>query len=265
MAKIGVIGHGVVGKAVEYAFTTALNEVYVVDPIYNTNVKSMYETMTPDIVFVCVPTPTVDKRIDCTALENVLNELNAFSHRPVVVIKSTITPDVCDKLDELYSPLVFNPEFLTEHNSKYDIIHPNFLLLGGKENDMNYVETFYKKHSLCVIDNMFVFKVDPKTTSLVKYSLNAFMATKVIFFNQINAIYKKSGSALSWNDFIEIVSTDSRIGKTHMNVPGKDGKYGFGGMCFPKDTEALIQYSKDVESPFTLLEEVVKTNEKIRN
>ena len=65
---------------------------------------------------------------------------------------------------------------------------------------------------------------------------------------------------MPWNCFTEILSTDSRMGKTHMMVPGFDNKRGFGGTCFPKDSTALIKYASNIEQPFTLLEEAIRIN-----
>ena len=64
-------------------------------------------------------------------------------------------------------------------------------------------------------------------------------------------------------DFIESISADSRVGDTHMDVPGNDGKLGFGGACFPKDISALYDLSKHLESEFSLLREVILKNEQI--
>ena len=104
-----------------------------------------------------------------------------------------------------------------------------------------------------------------QAASLIKYSINCYLASKVIFFNQLNSIYQKTGSSTPWEQIIQAIGADSRIGKSHMQVPGHDKKYGYGGACFPKDTLALIRYSQQIQEPFTLLQQVVDINQNIRS
>lgn len=261
--NIGIVGHGVVGKAVEHGFTTNLSYVYVVDPKYHTTIDMMCDNFKPDVIFVCVPTPTNDDGVDSSIVESVLKEISNRPERPIVVIKSTITPDVCDKLKTIYPRIVYNPEFLTEANAIQDFVNSDFIVLGGNEKDVLDVADLYSQYSLC--NPCPVYMVDEKTACLIKYTLNCFMATKLIFFNQVYDIYKKSGANTTWERFTKIISADNRVGKTHMNVPGNDGQRGFGGMCFPKDTKAMIHYAKDVGAPFSVLEEIIKTNQKLRD
>ena len=103
------------------------------------------------------------------------------------------------------------------------------------------------------------------TASLIKYSINSFLASKVIFFNQLKDIFNLSGTNETWENFISAVSMDERIGSSHMNVPGHDGRNGFGGACFPKDTNAFFEYSKELGAEFSLLKEVIKVNNSIRS
>ena len=82
------------------------------------------------------------------------------------------------------------------------------------------------------------------------------MATKVIFFNELKRIFEKSDSSEEWSQFISYISTDERIGESHMMVPGPDGRNGFGGACFPKDSSALHKYSQYLDAEFMLLKKL---------
>jgi UDPglucose 6-dehydrogenase len=265
--NVGIIGHGFVGKATEFGFSTPLVNKFIVDPNYKTTIDEMYDNFVPDVVFIAVPTPMGDDgTIDSRIIESVFTDLAKHSgkHSPIAVIKSTITPKVIQKLEKIYPRVVYNPEFLTERNANQDFIHAEFLVLGGRsKTDLIAVEEMYAQYSQC--DPCPVFKVDLEAASMVKYTLNCFMATKVLFFNQINDVYRKCGTDTPWEDFIDIMKADSRVGSTHMVVPGYDGKRGFGGACFPKDTAALVRYARDVDAPFTSLEEVVRANQLIRS
>jgi UDPglucose 6-dehydrogenase len=265
--NVGIIGHGFVGKATDFGFETPLVNKFIVDPNYSTTVDIMYESFIPDVVFIAVPTPMGDDgTIDSRIIESVFTDLARHSNtnNPIAVIKSTITPEVIQRLEKIYPRIVYNPEFLTERNANHDFIHADFLILGSRsETDINMIEQIYAQFSQC--DPCPVFRVDLEAASMVKYTLNCFMASKVLFFNQIHDIYKESGSTTPWRDFINIMESDTRMGKTHMAVPGPDGRYGYGGACFPKDTSALVRYARNLNKPFTALEETIKANQNIRS
>ena len=106
---------------------------------------------------------------------------------------------------------------------------------------------------------------DLKTASLIKYSINTFLASKVIFFNELHSIYEKLEVKDSWESIVAVISKDSRIGDSHMSVPGHDGKKGFGGACFPKDSLALIKFAKNFDIDLNSLISTVKINNKIRS
>lgn len=265
--NLGIIGHGFVGKAVDHGFNDLYSNInkYIVDPNYDTTVSGMFETFIPDVVFIAVPTPmSSDGSINSTIIEKVFHELAESGHNPLAVIKSTITPDVIQKIKNIYGRVIYNPEFLTERNANLDFINPSMLIIGGDSKaDMLYLKHIYDTYTACV--KCPVYYVDMEAASMIKYTLNCFMASKVLFFNQIKDIYENCGTNTDWNAFINVVASDPRMGKTHMAVPGPDGRYGFGGACFSKDSAALIKYSEELNKPFTTLKEVVKSNQLIRN
>ena len=265
MFNVGIIGHGFVGKAVDYGFSMPNVEKYLVDPNYGTTVQSMFQSFNPNVVFIAVPTPMGDDgTINSKIIEGVFHDLNTHGNGCMAVIKSTITPEVIQKLKAIYPRVVYNPEFLTERNANRDFVEAPMLILGGENRDDLYeLKDMYDRYSLC--EKCPTYYVDLEAASMIKYTLNCFMAAKVLFFNQINSIYNKSGTGTDWNDFIEIIKADPRVGGTHMAVPGPDGRYGYGGACFPKDTAALVKYARNINEPFTALEEVVKANQKIRS
>jgi UDPglucose 6-dehydrogenase len=97
------------------------------------------------------------------------------------------------------------------------------------------------------------------TASYIKYGINTFLATKVMFFNELEALFDGE-----LEDITGAMAFDPRIGTSHMQVPGPDGKKGFGGMCFPKDTKAFALYARNQGKPLEILEKVIEINEKIR-
>ena len=123
-----------------------------------------------------------------------------------------------------------------------DFINSDMIIFGGDRNISSQVSNAYLRHSRCKTkEHIFT---DLKTASLIKYSINTFLASKVIFFNELHSIYEKLDVKDSWESVVNIISRDKRIGDSHMNVPGHDGRKGFGGACFPKDSLALIKFAK---------------------
>jgi UDPglucose 6-dehydrogenase len=97
---------------------------------------------------------------------------------------------------------------------------------------------------------------------LAKYVINCFLATKVVFMNEIQQLATAAG--LDYNRIAGMIAHDPRIGQSHMRVPGPDGSYGFGGACFPKDTTALLKYADGLGINLNTLDAAVKKNTLLR-
>ena len=262
--KLGIIGKGFVGSAVANGFDRDV-EQFVVDPLFNDNTIRQLVKYDPPLLFVCVPTPpNEDGSVNVDTVKEVLSELNNENYKGVVVLKSTIIPDYLHEFKKAFNlKIVYNPEFLTESNAMEDFKNPPFQVFGGKWRDCEVVEKAFLRHSSVRI--VPTFKVDLTTASLLKYTINSWLATKVMFFNELKSLHELGSSMVSWEQFTDMLSRDERIGKSHMQVPGPDGKEGFGGHCFPKDTEALLHYANKKNIKMSVLRKAVSTNKKIRN
>lgn len=260
--KIAIIGHGFVGKATEVGFSINTH-IFVVDPKENTKVSDL-EKFKPKFVFVCVPTPMEKSGSqNFSIVLDVFNKLSKLSFKPCIILKSTVTPENLDSAKKILPDFIYNPEFLREKYAEEDFINSQMILIGGKKPFQEKVKKLYQDHSLCNTTN-FIF-TDHTTASLVKYSINSFLATKVLFFNQLKDIFEGSNAGGNWENFIKLIKYDHRIGNSHMDVPGHDGKKGFGGACFTKDTAALLQYSNKISKDFTLLAKIISINNEIRS
>ena len=260
--KLGIVGHGFVGKAVDYAFTHELIDKFLVDPLYKTTVDDLvkYE---PIMTFITAPTPMHDNgMVDASIVEDAVIKLITHT-KSLVVIKSTITPDVINRLynsihDEDKPRLTYNPEFLTENSAKEQFIFSQHHILGGVSvESCNRVIEFYNNFSLCIGKGSFI-TMTPQEASFVKYAINSYLGMKVTFFNQLYDAALDFGS--SPNRIINAVAADKRVGYSHTRVPGFDGKKGFGGACLPKDMNAFVKFNQDL----TLIAESVKINNKMR-
>ena len=259
--KIGIVGYGFVGKAVDYGFKRNIEKI-IIDPKLDTSISDL-KSHNPEFIFICVPTPmNLDGDQDSSIIEKVLAEINKDYSESVVIVKSTVLPSIIEKLSKSHKHFVYNPEFLREKTANEDFVNASSLILGGEPDDLKRVAELYNNHSDCKIVE--VHKTDVISASLVKYSINTFLASKVIFFNQLYDIYRALTSDIKWDEFITMINSDKRIGESHMDVPGHDGRLGFGGACFPKDTAALLSLSKDIDKEFSLLKEVIRINNNIR-
>jgi len=264
---IGIIGHGFVGRAVEFGFDTENTVIRIADPRYSSTTKELFTTdgFEPDVVFICVPTPMGDDgSIDASILLDVCNELYEYGNGCVAVIKSTVTPDRLMECFDIYDNLVYSPEFLRESTANKDFVRPNMHVFGTNDFDAaDKIAALYRNYSKCA--HCMCYYVKPEVASLIKYTINTFLATKVTFFNELYDIFDKMGIAEDFEFLKFILSADPRMGNSHMQVPGPDGRRGFGGACFAKDTAAFLKFAKLNDLDFELLENAVRINSHYRN
>jgi nucleotide sugar dehydrogenase len=258
--KIGIIGQGFVGNAVYQKFKNYYNVItYDLDETKCNG--SEQETLDNEVVFVCLPTPmNEDGSCNISIVESAVKRCFEFGVTKIVVIKSTIPPNTTKLLNEKYPSLriVFNPEFLTERNAVKDYENQNRIILGGPRPATTELKTIFSK----VFPKAHIIKTDSTHAEMVKYLTNTFLSTKVSFANEIYQICK--GLDIDYDKVVEYATHDERLGKSHWNVPGHDGDFGFGGHCFPKDLSALLRLAKDLNVVDNVLSAVEQTNYSVR-
>jgi UDPglucose 6-dehydrogenase len=254
---IGIVGVGFVGSAIYNAYKIQNIKTVCRDPQKGFN-STIDDLMKTNGIFVSVPSPQFNNgSCNTTILESALEELKDY--QGVIISKVTAPPDAYKKLIHKYPNLVHAPEFLVAATAKEDYINGEFAIIGGNkkycEDALEIIklgQPNLKKYRFCSIEE----------ASLSKYAINCFLSTKVIFMNQMKEIADKIGA--DYDIIKENIKLDTRLGSSHFDVPGPDGSYGFGGACFPKDTAALLHYSKSIDGYFDLLEEVINVNKKIK-
>ena len=267
--RIGIVGKGFVGSAVQFGFSPSVGvdaEVKVYDKDPNKSTHTLQEVVLgSDIIFLSVPTPSnKDGSINLDIVKSILNDINEIYSETVnsiILLRSTVIPGTTRKLQEKYPKLriVFNPEFLTERAANFDFINQSRFVVGGNLDDVLEVSELFRKRfgkSMSIIETNF------ETAELIKYMTNTFFATKISFLNDMKLLSDKCGAI--WEDTIEGFVRDGRVGHTHLSVPGHDGRYGFGGSCFPKDIQALINCANDLGVDMNVLNGVWKTNLEVR-
>lgn len=263
MIKIGIIGLGFVGSAVKASYENNDKvQLTLIDPQKGYN-SSYEELKDHDAIFVCVPSPQKeDGSCDTSILESVLDKINQTGYNSVIISKVTAPPDYYTNLHKKYENLVHAPEFLTAANATKDYLNGEFLIIGGLYDYNCLAEDIIRIGQTKVTHNNVKF-CEIGEASLSKYIINCFLSTKVIFMNEMYQITKKFG--FDYDTIIDNITMDKRIGTSHVNVPGPDGYFGFGGYCFPKDTSALLSFAKNYNVDLSVLQSVVDKNKLIRN
>jgi UDPglucose 6-dehydrogenase len=268
--NIGIIGFGFVGSAVAFGFSPQTGCEFTDIRIYDKDKKKSKDTLKEvsslsEIIFLSVPTPAriEDGAIDLKILDSVLNDIsnNLDGNSPIVLIRSTVIPGTCRDFQKKYSKLkiVFNPEFLTERSAKLDFINQARVVLGGNPDDTKYVANLFLRR---FGRHLPIIETDFETAELIKYMCNCFFATKVSFMNEMYRVSEAVGA--EWPSAVEGFQLDGSIGKSHLTVPGFDGKFGYSGSCFPKDVQAMINFGKKIGINVNTVEGGWKTNLEVR-
>jgi nucleotide sugar dehydrogenase len=267
--NIGIIGHGTVGKALEEIIKETLN-VFIRDIKYDNTYTIEEIVKNCNIIFICISTPNREDGVFNSRLfDEVIYSLEEKSKKinknPLVVIKSTIVPLLLRKYtNEIENlRLVVNPENLTENNALEDLKNCQFQILGGSKKDTDVVERFFKKNTI-LNDSVKFAHLGIIEASLIKYIRNSFLATKVSLLNEFFKIFEELGTENSWEEIMEALHLDERMGTSHYLIPGPDGKFGWGGKCFPKDIEAITKMAPQMYERLRLLENVQEINKKHR-
>ncbi len=265
--KIGIIGKGFVGSAVEYGFSCDSNfkaDIKIYDKNPDLSSHSLKETVnSSNIIFLSVPTPAkIDGSMDIGIVEDVLSEISRCQESDsIILLRSTLIPGTSQFFSDKFSKLklVFNPEFLTERNANKDFINQSRIILGGDRKNTNSVAEFYNWRFQGKVP---IIQTNFQTAELIKYMNNTFLATKVSFMNEMKIISDKIN--VDWDKAVEGFIGDIRVGNSHVNVPGNDGKLGFSGSCFPKDLQAIIRFAESIDVDTKVLKGAWETNLKVR-
>ena len=262
---IGIVGQGFVGNAVYQKFKNYYDVLtYDKDDTKSTSTLENL-TMLCDTIFLCLPTPMKsDGSCDVSILEDVLAQIDLLvdNYESIrnIVIKSTISPGTTKKWNNKYESLrlVFNPEFLTERNAVEDYENQNRIILGGPRPTTTELKQIFSK----VFPKANIIKTDSTHAEMVKYLTNTFLSTKVSFANEMYQLCGKLN--IDYDKVVEYATHDDRLGKSHWNVPGHDGDFGFGGHCFPKDLAAILHLTEELKTVNNVLCATQETNNNVR-
>ena len=240
LKNIGIIGNGFVGKAVKESFKKHF-DVFIFDKDKRkANIDSIKALVNKcKMIFLCLPTPmNADRSCHLNIVEDTLNKIDDWCdemeyyglEQRTIIIKSTVPPGTTQKWNKEYKriDIAFNPEFLTEANSIEDFKNQNRIIIGSPRKVGAKIKSIYSK----VFPKVPIIKTSSTIAEMIKYFTNCFLAMKVSYANEMYQICEKLD--IDYDKVVEYAVRDERIGTSHLNVPGPDGDFGFGGHCFLK-------------------------------
>ncbi len=214
-------------------------------------------------IFIAVGTPSRrgDGHADLTFVHAVARDIGKhLSNDAVIVTKSTVPVGTGDEVERILADsgtahrfaVVSNPEFLREGAAIGDFKRPDRIVIGA-EDDFGR-EVMREVYRPLFLNESPILFTSRRSSELIKYAANAFLATKITFINEMADLCEKVGANVQ--DVSRGIGMDNRIGAKFLHAGP-----GYGGSCFPKDTLALLKTAEDYDSPVRIVEAVVKTND----
>lgn len=274
-SKIGVVGMGFVGKAIYSAFSLDDYNVYGYDIDPKRSVNSFGDTVACDFVFICLPTPMSDDgSCDLSYVNNFFEDFfqreseYEYNKNTVFVLKSTVPVGTTSRIYRKWMrgnySIVHSPEFLSARSALNDFLTSQRHIIGDPcawNND--YVNS---TRVIELYKNRFpgskIISTGSEESEFIKYFCNCFYSAKISFFNEMRIFSDKK--ELNWPVILEGVLSSGWVNPMHTNVPGHDGKMGFGGACFTKDINAMINFFEDEGVDPIMLKAAWERNKKVR-
>jgi len=217
-------------------------------------------------VFIAVGTPplpdgSADLSYVVQVAEAIAENLNGYK---VIVTKSTVPIGTGQMIEKILSEkvggkhpfsVVSNPEFLREGSAIGDFMRPDRVVIGARDQQaVAIMKDIYAP--LYLIETPFVI-TNVESSELIKYASNAFLATKITFINEVAQLCERLGADV--HHVAKGMGLDKRIGPKFLH-PGP----GYGGSCFPKDTQAIADIARRADRPFEIVETVIRVNDRIK-
>jgi len=259
--RIGVCGIGPVGDAISKCFT----ERYpVIQYDKYKHIGTFDELFDTDILFLALPTP-FDAGTQCYnkyAIESTLERLTGYTG--LIIIKSTIEPGTTERYAGMFDlDIVHNPEFLSAKTAYTDFCQQTHIVIGHptkiNQDKLNKLNKFYSDE----FPNAVISSCTSSESESVKLFSNTFYALKVQFFTELYLLCQKAD--MDYDVIKDVMLKNGWINPQHTSVPGQDGNVSYGGMCFPKDTNALLSYCKTMGTPCSVVEAMINERNSLRN
>lgn len=245
--RLGIAGFGFVGQAV---YGSVRHDKYVV--IYDKfkNTEGTYSDLLQcDVIFACLPTLSTIEGQNADPYIEFFEGLIDKKYDGVVVIKSTLLYENIKPYEDKLK-LVHNPEFLNQNTSVKDFKDQHIIILGGRLDYSKKIHSIYDEYFILRDDVEYEFCTLEEAMNF-KYVHNVYHAYKVLFWNMIE---KEIGNSRKYSELYHKVVTRNELSRVCA-----DGKFGYGGACFPKDVKAF-----DCDKPNTLTKYMIEYNKEVR-
>lgn len=287
--KIGIIGLGYVGLTTAVCFANSGHEVIGYDlsseklhtlkkgvsPIWEPHVEEYLQAALKQktihftkeisnviqqshILFVTVGTPSqTNGQADLSQVWNVVSQVQKYGQPgQILVIKSTVpigtTEHIAQRLNDHDSPMldiIHNPEFLRQGQAVHDFLHPDRIVIGySQPQALEKMKHLYQSFSVPII------ACDRKSAEMIKYASNSFLAMKISYINMIAGLCEQLGANV--DAIADGIGADPRIGRSFLQAG-----VGYGGSCFPKDTQALLAIAQASKQTLPLVEATIQINQ----
>ena len=261
----GIYGVGFVGRAIYDTFKKKGVNVVGYDK-FVTRYGNQHDMLQCDIIFLCLPTKFDSKTnsYDKSCIREACKFLVDNEYKGPVIIKSTVEPESTSTLEVKFElNLIHNPEFLTARTAAHDYLNQTHIVLGRGDNcsNENYqkVLDFHQTH----FPEAEVSQCSSIESESMKIFANCFYSVKVQFFTELYLLCKKSG--INYELVKDMIIKNGWVNPMHTDIPGPDGQISYGGLCFPKDTNALLQHMKSIDTPCSILEGTIRERNAMRH
>jgi nucleotide sugar dehydrogenase len=257
--EIAIIGVGVVGNALKTYFTSRGLRVATYDKFKEEG--SLVSCLSANILFLCLPTyfgvDEYDKKDIYITCESLVN----YDYKGLIVLKSTVEPCTTKEIEQRFPSLkiVHNPEFLSADTAFKDFTEQKHIVIGGAPSLTKILAEFYRLY----FPTAEISECSSVESESMKIFINNFYAVKIQFFNELYLACKDNGA--NFETVRDMMLKNGWINPQHTRVPGKDGQLSYDGMCFPKDTCALLQYMLRREVPCAVIEATVRERSLFRS
>ncbi len=270
--NIGIVGIGFVGNAIKESLCknnyVLDKNLKIYDKFKDGGINSLEYLLDCDILFLCLPTIYLEDlfKYDYSPIEEILYNLSNYKYNGIILIKSTIEPLIIDKFSIKYNlDLIHNPEFLTARTANDDFHNQKHVVIGLSYNlnQTNHkvisITNFYKQN----YPNALLSICSSNESSTMKLFLNSFYAIKVQTFTELYLLCQKID--VNYDSVKQLMLNNNWINPMHTNVPGPDSQISYGGLCFPKDTNALNTFMKAHDVPNAVLDATIHERNTMRD
>ncbi|QXJ28577.1 UDP-glucose 6-dehydrogenase [Saccharolobus shibatae B12] len=276
--KIGIVGLGYVGLVTAAVLADQGHYVAGVDidenkvkglncnrlPIYEPGLDELIaknrdrlhftnrydEVSEVELAFITVSTPTINGRINLDYVFLAAKSLRIIPKDSVIVVKSTVVPGTSRKVREISErEVVSNPEFLKEGSAIQDTLKPDRIVIGSESKEAgDLVEELWR------FTGSPIFRTTLEEAEMIKYAANSFLALKISFINEIANLCEKLPGCDA-KVVAKVIGMDKRISPYFLDLG-----LGWGGSCFPKDTQAFVSFAKDMGERLRTVEAAIEVN-----